>query len=509
MIKLLKLGNAIFFTLAFFWFYFSIYFLFQYLNIDYTNLSDALAKLLIIFVIFLFLTFYFKRSFIKIIKRIFRFLLDNKIYVFIAMLIFQFIITLTSLGLASADTTIVYKLATNSNFASKSDYISIFPNNFLLVVWMKFNYFLFRENTVFALACWNILFIDLSILIDYHIHKKVFNKSIANISFMILILIIGLSPQYIYTYSDSVTLFLLSLFLFTVVATGFAKNRKKIVLPILSGVILAFAYGFRPTILIFVIAGVIVLLNQLLSENQRYFVIKSAKTILIGLIAFVLLNKGISYTIKHQTIVNYEPEKSRTLLYFIDLGLTYSGNIHSEISEKVRESEGKDRNRQALAEIRTRFKDYNFTTFIGHLSYKYYWITGEGMFGWYQEKVLNENQRLKGTWLQKIQDTKFASLIRTYVYVDGENYLLYGLFMQIIWIIISFGLLVSAFFFSLKNSYQLWMQIALFGGLIFLMIFEGGRTRYLIQFLPAIVTMSSIGLYNLYKKFITKVRETA
>ena len=322
---------------------------------------------------------------------------------------------------------------------------------------------------------------------------------------MILTLIIGLSPQHLYTYSDSVTLFLLTLFLYTVVCIEFSK--RNIWLPALSGIILALAYGFRPTVMIFVIAGALVLFNSLFSDSSRQSVMKNAKLLLIGLILFAFVNRGLSYIVKHQEVVNYEPKQSRTLLYFVDLGLTYSGNVHSEISEKVRKSEGESRNKLALSEIRARLHQYKFNTFVGHLFYKYYWITGEGMFGWYQERVLNENQRLKVPWIKRIQDTKFASWIRTYVYVEGENYFFYNLFMQIVWIGISVGLLLSAFFFSTKNSYQLWMQIALFGGIMFLMIFEGGRTRYLIQFLPAIVTMSSIGWYHLYEKTQNRIKE--
>lgn len=498
MIRLLKIGNAVFFTLILFWVYFSIYFLFQYLNIDYTNLTKSTAKLLVIFIFFLFLTFLFKSYFLTILKRIVDFLLANKIYVFVAMLIFQFIITITSLGLASADTTIIYNIATDPNFASTSNYISLNPNNFLLVLWMKLNYLLFKENTVVALAFWNILFIDFSILLHYQIHKKIFNSTIANIAFILLVFIIGLSPQYIYTYSDSVTFFLLSLFLYIVVRFTFDKNN--LWLSALSGIIMAIAYAFRPTVLIFIIAGALVLLNNSISKTARHSVVKSIKAILIGLVLFVFINRGMSYIIKHQHVVNYEPNQSRTLLYFVDLGLTYSGNIHSEIPEEVRESKGEDRNKTALLDIKRRLSQYNFNTFVGHLFYKYYWITGEGMFGWFQERVLSENQRLKIPWIEKIQNTKFASLIRTYVYVEGENYYIYASFIQIIWIIISFGLLISTFFFNGENSYQLWMQITLFGGIIFLMIFEGGRTRYLIQFLPAIITTSSVGLYNLYEK---------
>ena len=38
------------------------------------------------------------------------------------------------------------------------------------------------------------------------------------------------------------------------------------------------------------------------------------------------------------------------------------------------------------------------------------------------------------------------------------------------------------------------LSLAVFGGLLFLTIFEGGKTRYLIQFLPQILLLASIGL---------------
>ena len=44
------------------------------------------------------------------------------------------------------------------------------------------------------------------------------------------------------------------------------------------------------------------------------------------------------------------------------------------------------------------------------------------------------------------------------------------------------------------------LSLAVFGGLLFLTIFEGGKTRYLIQFLPQILLVASIGLAGFTKK---------
>lgn len=497
--KLLNIGNSVFFVFASLWTYFAVYFSFQFLNTDYMNLTRDRAIVLVSMVILLFLVFHFRKSIKGPLKKVYYFVIDKKIYIMLIVLLIQLLITVTSLGLAAADTTIIYNIVTSSNYASHIDYISMNPNNFLLVIWMKFNYILFKTNVVVALAIWNILFIDAFILIIYHIHKSFFPKLQANISFILLVLIIGLSPQYLYTYSDSITLFLLSLFVLLVVFS--VRNKKNKILSFLSGTVLAIAYGFRPTVLIFVIAGFIVLLYSLMSKKYRNLVLNNIKSILIVILSFFIFNRALSYALNHQQIVSYEPNQSRTLLYYADLGLTYSGNIHSEISRDVWVSKGDNRNKLALEEIKTRLDSYSFTSFTGHLFYKFYWITGEGMFGWIQERVLSEKVRMNIHWLKKIQDTHFASWVRTYIYAEGKNYFYYASFIQMVWIIISIGLVLSTFFFSRNNAFQLWMQISLFGGILFLMLFEGGRTRYMIQFLPAIITVSSQGLFNTYMRF--------
>jgi len=49
------------------------------------------------------------------------------------------------------------------------------------------------------------------------------------------------------------------------------------------------------------------------------------------------------------------------------------------------------------------------------------------------------------------------------------------------------------------------LNLAVFGGLLFLQIFEGGKTRYLIQFLPQILLVSALGLSQ-YSQDLKKSR---
>ncbi|MER0122318.1 hypothetical protein ABPH35_02960 [Streptococcus sp. ZJ93] len=499
--KLLKIGNSIFFVLMAFWTYFSIYFLFQYLNVDYTNLTSSQAKLLIAFTILMIIAYHFRKQVGSWIVSFYRLIIVHKALLLLPLCLFQLLILLTSVGLAAADTTIVYNMATDPSFAHTTDYISIYPNNFLLLLWFKLNYFIAGQNLVVLLAFWNVLFIDGAIVLIYLTNKSALGQRVANLSYLMMILILGLSPQYIYTYSDPITLFVLSIFIYMVVRLMKTPNFLGF---IIAGLVLAIGYGLRPTVLIFIIAGLISFVYYCLMTKDK----KRIKTYLIGItvatLSFLMFNRATHYVLEHQQFVRYEQNMSRTLLYYVDLGLTYSGNIHAEISPEVAAATGDNRNKMAVAEIKHRLKNYNFASFTGHIYYKYYWMVGEGMFGWLQERVLSEQQLQAIPWLQRVQSTKIAQYIRSFIYVEGGRYYLYALGIQIIWIIISLGLLLFCKFYNTKNLYQLWMQITIFGGLLFLFIFEAGRSRYLIQFLPAIITVSSIG----WEGFRPNVRPT-
>ncbi|HFU4326934.1 TPA: hypothetical protein ACGO9A_002172, partial [Streptococcus suis] len=313
---------------------------------------------------------------------------------------------------------------------------------------------------------------------------------------VLMVLIIGCSPQYIYTYSDPIALFLVSC-LIASISQSLQKNNW--ISSIVSGFLVAIAYGVRPPVMIFIIAGLIVLLYKFFETKKiKKITIKSLIFIAIG---FTIFNTSSNILLKNQSFVRYEPDYSRTLLHYVNLGLTYSGNQHSDISPEAMSATGENRNKEALKEINMRLDNYQYNSFVGHLFFKFYWITNEGMFGWLQEQVLSEESPIIVPWLEKIQQTNLASQVRQFIYVSGSSYSHYARILQIIWIIIIFGLAVYSWkYFSLNNNYLLWMQITIFGGLLFLMIFEGGRTRYLIQFLPAITSVSSAGLMKYFSR---------
>lgn len=138
-----------------------------------------------------------------------------------------------------------------------------------------------------------------------------------------------------------------------------------------------------------------------------------------------------------------------------------------------------------------------------HLDKKLYFISAEGLMGWQVENVLHEENMISN----RFSNTSIAQKLRSLILVNFSDFYRYSVVFQILWIVIILGMILYSIFFpDFKNSLNLWVQITIFGGILFLMIFEGGRSRYLIQFLPAILWNSSIG-YERMLQIIKNVKK--
>ncbi|MBF1708474.1 MAG: hypothetical protein HXO91_08060, partial [Streptococcus sanguinis] len=86
---------------------------------------------------------------------------------------------------------------------------------------------------------------------------------------------------------------------------------------------------------------------------------------------------------------------------------------------------------------------------------------------------------------------------------DKKEYVYYALIKQLVWIVMSLGLVMTLWKYRPDDRVN-FLNLAVFGGLLFLQIFEGGKTRYLIQFLPQILLVSALGLSQ-YSQDLKKV----
>lgn len=132
--------------------------------------------------------------------------------------------------------------------------------------------------------------------------------------------------------------------------------------------------------------------------------------------------------------------------------------------------------------------------------------TQNGTFGWGEEgNYLYQLFKQKGlNQLQKKQRKIFMFYKGQQVQGASVNWTGHKLTIQMIWLVVLIGIL-----FSLRmNSFRIQLfKLSVLGGMLFLLIFEGGRSRYLIQFLPFLFVLSGAGMNNLFAALFDKYSE--
>ena len=123
--------------------------------------------------------------------------------------------------------------------------------------------------------------------------------------------------------------------------------------------------------------------------------------------------------------------------------------------------------------------------------------TADGSFGW-----ANEGKYLYDPFVKNLNKIEKHIRILFMHKNANQNYLIadtnisgYKFFPQIVWVVALLFMLLA----SIGDSFETiqLLKYTIVGGFIFLLLFEGGRSRYLIQFLPYLFTLAGLGLNKL------------
>ena len=281
--------------------------------------------------------------------------------------------------------------------------------------------------------------------------------------------------------------------------------KKMFGLGILSGVTML----IRPTTIIVMIAFWAVLFFR---GNWKAF--GKIATVTVMTTGFVFA--GLNTAVNHQRVVPILKEEglSKGPLLFINLGLTDMGHNQEDMKEGllayIDEDKRSDYNNglfkkeNVIKEIKRRLKEYGLFGLIGHIYYKQSLTVAEGTLGWlYRDVEYEKTPYINPLYATLTKNNGLAKWVRTYfLSTDRPQYKYYEFIKQLIWIVLSAGLL-GAYLKRRDTDAFNFLSLAVFGGLLFLTIFEGGKTRYLIQFLPQILLVASIGLARFGKKETT------
>ena len=203
-----------------------------------------------------------------LLKRLMRYAYLYWYLTIVALVIFQVIIILSNSVLVYGDIVAVIE---NIRGVGNFNYFSAFSNNYVYGLYIKALYNIFGLHyLVFVQELINIFILDASIIIFSRKISKYYNRDIASIYFLLSIALIGLHPQFLSTYTDY-----WSYFTATIITLGFIKLLKRdttkfdyIILFIFVGL----GYLIRPTILIYVIALIGVLILKMTINFEKNYV---------------------------------------------------------------------------------------------------------------------------------------------------------------------------------------------------------------------------------------------
>ncbi|WP_348920384.1 glycosyltransferase family 39 protein [Enterococcus rotai] len=472
--------------------------------LDISNINDKVWAFLLILFFIICIAFVptNTRSYIqKKLKQFFAFFKKN--IAIITMLLFAVGVTLQVIILYYIHVPIgwdvdgihasVTELVKNSPDSIASIYLSKNPNNNLFFFLMYFitqigNFF--HQSLGNSWMFWqltNTIFMDIGFIFIFLTAKNLFNKKIAYLSFYLAFIPLALSPWMMVVYTDTIMLPVISI---TLWIYSLAKKKHNHYLMIVLGILIAISYLLKPSSIVFLIAYSMIALLNLLTNPKKI----NLKKVLLITVLFCLSFAG---TIKlfhlfedQQKLIVIDPNQAKPWQHFVMMGLTGSGGFSEEDTRatiSIPTKEGKVN--YANEKIAERIKNYGFTGYTKFLMKKHFNNTDRGDFGWGRDG---------GPQIYLQSNDPIQIFLRDTYYQQGEKVKTVRLFMHLMWMITLVGLLFvtrKQFNNDPNDTLLAILKLTILGAFLYLLLFEGGRSRYLIQYLPFIYMLSANGFY--------------
>lgn len=430
-------------------------------------------------------------------------------------ILWQFNLVFALAGRMGWDPASTSYVSTKQSLASAGldvNYFSYYPNNFLITAigrwfWNFLNLVGYHKYSdfVIGMGLLNYLLVDLSILLLYRSLNSIFNKKISCLSTFISWIMMGFSPVNVIPYTDTYAYFI-GIVLIFIVAKFLNSNtqKKKVACTIVFGLVVGIGYYIKPTTFIFSIAlGIIAALFLAHQKKYRNIVILS----LLFMLSFGGTYLVINQYQRHNSIVKIDYNKAFPMSHFIAMGMKGNGGYSlSDVKKNIEIKDPEERRAFNNNLIKKELSEKGMEGYISFLVKKQIKNTQNGTFGWGEEgNYLYQLFKQKGlNQLQKKQRKIFMFYKGQQIQGASVNWTGHKLTIQMIWLVVLIGIL-----FSLRmNSFRIQLfKLSVLGGMLFLLIFEGGRSRYLIQFLPFLFVLSGVGMNNLFIVLFDKYSE--
>ena len=362
-------------------------------------------------------------------------------------------------------------------------------------------------------------------------------------TWIIYMLIVGLSPHIVLTYSDGIGMFLsliLTYIIFKLEKNKDIKKKKnkinedkeknkllqkssisRIILILLFTNLSILGYYIKPQIIIISIAYVIIkivhisYLTYMVIKNKNedrengrrvrkerikkeiiYYIILSILIIITGCIIYTYIRKA-----NNSMGINVDKEKRFNITHYAMLGWnTESKGVFTVKDENFsgKYEKLKDREKANIEELKRRITEMGLGGVINQIARKILTNYNDGTFSGVATFVyIRKEYNIEGI------NKELSEFLKNIYYENGKYNMIYTQIMQCLWI----GILIFNMF-SYNDGKSTKISIVILGiiGLfIFEILFEA-RSRYIFIYVPLYIFLGVIGLKNVLRIFVVKIK---
>lgn len=370
---------------------------------------------------------------------------------------------------------------------AQPNYFSYNPNNLPLLFLEYFWGDHFGMNW-FSFNALSLVSTDLGFVITV-LSARYINKKIMYSTWGLSLIILSCFPYIIVPYTDTLVLPWVNLTLLGYLIIKKSNHfYQKAVGSIMMGIFGVAAYLLKPSSIIFIIAIIIIELAYLFFNCKKVKVLYSISILCMICISAFTIHKLYNNYLTKQSYVKIYPSMKKPPVLFLAMGMVGGGGYNSKLTDTVNmlptQRAKKD---YAIDQIKNTLQSYGPAGYLQFLIKKNFNNTSDGSFGWLQE----------GNFISATAKNQFQQV----VYPDGKYLSDYYFISQIVWIFLLIILFKKGQSTKELTPFLLILELSIIGSLMYLLLFEGGRSRYLIQFLPQFIILAGVYLsLNCYNK---------
>lgn len=389
----------------------------------------------------------------------------------------QLIVILNTHPAIGFDPGAIHDALTNTTSADLISYYSYNTNNLPLLLLQHLISMITNTSSWLMFDLINLLLLAITTLINI-LTVMIIDRNSIKAALYLHAFWLSVFPMVLVPYSDVFVLPLVSATLFLYALTcKWPKYPMIIFTGVGIGILVSCTYFIKPSAIIPLVAIIII-------EVITFKTVNTMKKLLLLVAIFVAL--GVTYTGLHnvvtqQTYIRIQKNRTLPAIHFISMGVSGDGGYNAADALAMAKMRSQnDMRHYSWIKFKNRIGSKGFVGYLRFLVHKHNKNTADGTFGWLIEGHFM-NAQPSGRGLQRT--------IQEFLYPTGIHLADFRYIAQVWWI--SFlGIIFLGW--RQKGKYFSVLRLSIVGAFCYLLIFEGGRSRYLIQFLPSFLLLASL-----------------